>query len=207
MGGCGLTNIPSGIIERLQNDQVVVFPTSTQPGLACMPTSTGLDRMFELKSRTDDKPVSIGVASLQAASSLVHIPEYAEEFLADFPAGSITLLLQAIQVLDLRLGGELVAIRVLSHPLANLLAQKVGAITATSANPAGQKVETDVFNAAASLGLGPDCVLAGHCPGGLPSTLVRFIEADDNSAALSAIVMREGIVPPQDVKAWQPKAR
>ena len=202
-----VTEISPHLIEKLHLGEVIVFPTSTQPGLACLPNAESLNTLFSTKSRDADKPVSIGVSSLEDVVGFVHIPEYAADFIDSFPAGSLTLLLDAVEEVDARIGGNRIAVRVFSHPVAKALAKVVGPITATSANLAGQEVEGDVFSAAKSLGLGPDSVLQGECEGGKPSTLVRFETENIASEVPSVIVMREGVVSIQDVVAWQPKER
>ena len=70
-------------ISYLQNGGVIAYPTSTLPGLGCIPTSEGLDRLFELKSRSSDKPVSIGVASLDQVRDMVEIHPELEIFLSE----------------------------------------------------------------------------------------------------------------------------
>ena len=151
-----MVQLDNSIIAKLRSGQSIVFPTSTQPGLACIPEESALDALFSLKSRDVNKPVSLGVAELNDAAKIAKIPEVAEEFLDTFPKGSITLLLDAVEEVDSRLGGDKVAIRVLSHPVARALAELVGPITATSANLAGEEVAGDMISAAESLGLGID---------------------------------------------------
>jgi len=206
-GWVPVTEIPSILIEKLHLGGVIVFPTSTQPGLACLPDTEPLNALFSMKSRDANKPVSIGVSCLEEATGIVHIPEYVDDFVNSFPDGSVTLLLDALEEVDARIGGDRIAVRVFSHPLAKALAKAVGPVTATSANLAGQDVEADVFSAAQTLGLGSDSILEGECGGGTPSTLVRFEDGEKASEVPLAIVMREGVVSIQDVVAWQPKER
>ncbi|MBT7938904.1 MAG: L-threonylcarbamoyladenylate synthase [Euryarchaeota archaeon] len=198
-----MMEISAHLISRLESGEVVVFPTSTQPGLACLPTKEGLNNLFKTKMRDASKPVSLGVASLDDVRQLVKVPEHAQEFLDSFAPGSITLLMEAINEQDQRLGGNAVAIRILSHPLAKKLTECVGPITATSANLAGQAVSSDVFLAAKSVGLPMNAVLAGECKGGAPSTLVQL----GLSSTSLATVMREGVVPTKDVMAWRSRER
>ena len=86
------------------------------PGLACLPTEASLDALFELKQRSADKPVSLGVLSLDQATSLVTVPEKVRALEAAFPTGVFTFILDAVEPLDPRLGGERVAVRCLAHP-------------------------------------------------------------------------------------------
>jgi L-threonylcarbamoyladenylate synthase len=199
----GVMEIATHLISRLESNEVIVFPTSTQPGLACLPTKEGLDNLFKIKLRDASKPVSLGVTSLDDVRQLVRVPEHAQEFLDSFTPGSITLLMEAINEQDQRLGGKVMAIRILAHPLAKKLAECVGPITATSANLAGTTVSSDLFSAAESLGLPMNAVLVGECEGGSPSTLVQL----GLSSTSLATVMREGVVPTKDVMAWRSRER
>ena len=87
----------------------MVYPTSTLPGLGCLPNKQALDNLYALKKRPAHQPVSLGVASLEQAKPLVEIPRIAEDVLQAFPTGSLTLILDAVGTLDARLGGDRVA--------------------------------------------------------------------------------------------------
>ena len=51
----------------------IVYPTSTLPALGCIPDSKSLDELYEIKQRSNDAPVSLGVASLDQARELVAV--------------------------------------------------------------------------------------------------------------------------------------
>ena len=53
------------LLHHVRNGGIVAYPTSTLPGLACLPEARSLDALFELKQRPSDKPVSLGVLSLE----------------------------------------------------------------------------------------------------------------------------------------------
>ena len=89
-----MTIITDGILENLQSNGVVVYPTSTLPGLGCLPNKQALDNLYALKKRPAHQPVSLGVASLEQAKPLVEIPKMAEDILQAFPTGSLTLILR-----------------------------------------------------------------------------------------------------------------
>ena len=158
----GASVIPDSIVAVLREGGAVVYPTSTLPGLGCLPHAAALDRLFALKKRKEKMVVSLGVASLQQASELVHVPRGAAEMLGAFPAGSLTLILRARAPLDPRLGGEAVAVRVFGpdSALARCLVEKMGPITATSANISGVDSATDCASAGESLGLPPSAIVS-----------------------------------------------
>ena len=197
--------IPQSIIETLNAGGVVAYPTSTQPGLASLPTQQGLDALFALKQRPDAMPVSLGVASVEQAKVFVEFPELAEKLLAAFEKGTITVILPALQKLDQRLGGENIAIRILAHPVARKLVEKVGPITATSANKSGETPQNNSQSAGLRLGLASEAVLEGECGGNTPSTIIRFVQDATQSSGFSVTVMREGVIPREDVMLWLTK--
>lgn len=178
----------------------MVYPTSTLPGLGCLPTKSGLDNLFEAKSRPDTMPVSLGVASMDQVENLVEIPKILNEFLSNFTKGGITTILPAKEELDKRLGGANVAIRVFAHPAAIALAQECGPITATSANESGVEPECDTEIAANLLGI--EEFVPGICPNGLGSTYVKLEKDASEIRGWRLTVMREGVVPRTDVIEW-----
>ena len=130
----GPVDLPKGLVERALQGLPIVYPTSTLPALGCIPRSDALDQIFELKKRDGTKVVSLGVCNIEQAEDLVEIPKQAREILDHFPPGSLTLILPAIRTLDVRLGGDSVAVRVLADARARELVSKTGPLTATSAN-------------------------------------------------------------------------
>ena len=187
-------------LHHLRNNGVVAYPTSTLPGLACLPTAKGLDALFTLKNRSPDKPVSLGVLSLQQANTLVIVETKVIEMEAFFPKGGLTFILPARTPLDERLGGSFVAVRCLAHPIARELVSAVGPITATSANESGEQPQLTSEDAGVELGLKPHAILEGDCPGGLGSTIIKVTDGGDAGPVVT--VMREGIVPTHEVVEW-----
>ena len=191
--------LSADLIAHVKDNGVVAYPTSTLPGLACLPTEASLDALFELKQRSADKPVSLGVLSLDQATSLVTVPEKVRALEAAFPTGVFTFILDAVEPLDPRLGGERVAVRCLAHPSARALVETFGPITATSANESGETPANTAEAAGASLGLPDHAVLLGDCPGGVGSTILNVTEGSDG---VEVTVIREGIVPAHSVIQW-----
>ena len=197
-----LTKIPKEVIENLRSNGVVVYPTSTLPGLGCLPNSDALDNLYRIKNRPRSQPVSLGVASLKQAEQLVYVPPIAREILDAFPKGSITLILDAIETLDDRLGGNRVAVRVLSDERGLALVKEIGPITATSANHSGVEPMYSTTLAAKALELDEQSTIAGKCPGGVPSTILSIEKSKVNYTDYTVTIMREGVVPRNDVETW-----
>jgi len=194
-----ITTITDEQITYIKSGGVIVYPTSTLPGLGCLPTKEGLDRLFKLKSRSSEKPVSIGVASLDQVANLVRIDPRMVEFVEAFPRGGLSVIYPAQQPLDARLGGQFVAVRVFEHPAARALAEAVGPVTATSANEAGEEPANTVAEAASELGLPDVAIVAGNRATGPGST---FVKVDFDGDEPLVTIIREGVVPARDVVTW-----
>ena len=182
----------------------IVYPTSTQPALGCLPISTALDSLYAIKNRPSHMPVSIGVADLEQASNLVELTDDIPDLLASFPEGSLTLVLPAKEALDSRVGGEKIAIRVVANPVAKALLRATGPLTATSANISGTEPESNCPDAVDILQKAGHKVglVEGDTPGGLPSTLIAWYSVCNVSDCASIEVLREGIVPADEVLLW-----
>ena len=191
-------------IKNARAGDCIVYPTTTQPALGCVPTTESLDKLYALKERGHGIPVSIGAANLEQAEALVEIPDMLRNLLDDFPRGSLTVVLKAHETLDTRLGGDGVAIRVVSHPEAISLLNTVGPLTATSANRSGVAPVDDCEEAARSLLSSSEEVsfVQGICPGGSPSTLIAWYSVCGSTQLRDTEVLREGIVPSEEVRSW-----
>ena len=60
-------------VSSLKEGMCVVYPTSTQPALGCLPNSGSLDLLYSLKRRERSQPVSLGVANLEQAATIAHL--------------------------------------------------------------------------------------------------------------------------------------
>ena len=191
-------------LSIVSSEGCIVYPTSTQPALGCLPTRSALDGLYTIKNRPSHMPVSIGVADLEQASDLVELTDDIPDLLASFPEGSLTLVLPAKKTLDNRLGADKVAIRVVSHPVAKALLRAVGPLTATSANISGTPPKSNCLDAVDALQKAGHKVglVEGNTPGGSPSTLIAWYSVCDASDNTSIEVLREGIVPTEEVLQW-----
>ena len=191
-------------VECALSGGCVVYPTTTQPALGCLPEPAALDGLYELKQRPADMPVSIGVASLEQAAALVEVPDDVRDLLAAFPEGSLTVVLRAHETLDARLGGDNVAIRVVAHPVAKELLAITGPLTASSANRSGEEPVSDCDEATRLLSATGEGVssVSGVCPGGAPSTLIAWYSVCGSTQLSDTEVLREGVVSTEEILTW-----
>ena len=191
-------------IEWVLSGGCIVYPTSTLPALGCIPDSDALDRLYRIKGRYSGAPVSLGVVSLSQASEIVHVPDDVNEILDEFPEGSLTIILRARNEMDARLGGDKVAVRVVSNRTAKELLSKTGPLTATSANISGQEPYLDCAKAAESLRRAGEKIfeIDGFCEGGQPSTLIAWHTVCNPPKSSSIEVIREGKIGSKEVLSW-----
>ncbi|QZY00652.1 L-threonylcarbamoyladenylate synthase [Halobaculum rubrum] len=126
--------------EALRGGGAVVYPTETVYGLGADATDpAAVERVFALKDRPRDKPLSVAFGSVEAALSLAPASDRAARFARAFLPGPVTVVVDRGDVLAAELtdGGPRVGIRVPDHEVARALADAAGPITATSANRSG----------------------------------------------------------------------
>ena len=182
----------------------IVYPTTTQPALGCLPEPACLDRLYRLKGRSSGMPVSIGVANLTQAEELVEVPNDVRSLLADFPEGSLTVVLRARATLDSRLGSDKVAVRIVAHPSAKRRLEATGPLTATSANRSGEVPVPDCEEAARLLSGDGEAIeyVSGICPGGSPSTLIAWYSVCGSTESSDIEVLREGVISEREGRSW-----
>ena len=194
-------------VEGVLKGNCIVYPTSTLPALGCILTSESLDELYKIKKRPAEMIVSIGVSNLKQASELVHLTHDLETFMSAFPEGSLTIILPAKKILDSRLGGEKIAIRVLADPVAKEFIEKTGPLTATSANISGSDPLKDCEMAAKTLSSSENIVsyISGTCSGGEPSTLIAWYTVCKSPNGNEIEVLREGLVGEKEIQEWWKK--
>ncbi|MBX0286679.1 threonylcarbamoyl-AMP synthase [Halomicroarcula sp. F28] len=158
----------------IREGALVVYPTETVYGLAADATDPdAVERLFEAKGRSRDKPVSIAVPDVDSALDYVDPTDREESFMREFLPGPVTVVTERrASVPDvLTDGAPKVGVRVPDHLVALALLEAVAPLTATSANISGNPSATtldeldDITEMAA-------VVLDGGETGGTGSTVV-----------------------------------
>jgi L-threonylcarbamoyladenylate synthase len=127
-------------VAAIRRGDLVVYPTETVYGLAADALDTeAIERVFEAKGRSRDKPLSMALPDVAVASDYTDPTDHEMAFCERFLPGPITVLLERNdRVPDALVAGkDRVGIRVPDHDIARDLARRTGPITATSANRSG----------------------------------------------------------------------
>ena len=185
--------------EKIRAGEVLGMPTDTFYGLAADPFNLhAVDRVYEIKSRSRHKPLSLLIESVDQAADLAWpVPEIFYLLARRFWPGPLTVIVKADPRLPLKVTANTgnVALRVPAAevPLAIIRAAGVP-ITATSANLHGEAECTSAMEVRDQLG---DClsliVDGGQVPGVMPTTIVDL--TSDGSWRL----LRHGAVPEEQI--------
>jgi tRNA threonylcarbamoyl adenosine modification protein (Sua5/YciO/YrdC/YwlC family) len=185
--------------DQIRSGQVLGMPTDTFYGLAADPFNLrAVDNVYEIKTRSRHKPLSLLIASVEQAEELARpLPDEFYELARKFWPGPLTIIVQAASRLPLKVTANTgnVALRVPAAkiPLAVIQAAAIP-ITATSANLSGASECTSAEQVVSQLQNRISIIVdGGPSPRDIPSTIVDLSD-------FSGRVMREGAIPAAEIK-------
>ncbi len=189
--------------DQIRAGEVLGMPTDTFYGLAADPYNLrAVDRVYEIKSRSRHKPLSLLVESIDQAEELAQ--PLSDEFYAlarRFWPGPLTLIVKASSSLPLKVTANTghVALRVPNSqiPLAVVQAAKIP-ITATSANLSGESECTTALAVRDQLqGRISIIVDGGTSPRDVASTIIDLTDEE-----VRWRVLREGAIPSGEISKF-----
>jgi L-threonylcarbamoyladenylate synthase len=129
--------------DQIRAGEVLGMPTDTFYGLASDPFNLrAVDRVYEIKSRSRHKPLSLLIESVDQAEELAQpLPEEFYALARKFWPGPLTMIIRASSRLPLKVTANTgnVALRVPNSAIPLAVVQAAGIpITATSANLSGE---------------------------------------------------------------------
>lgn len=161
--------------DIIKKGGIVIYPTETVYGIAAnIFSEEALRRVFEVKKRIPDKPVSVAVSSFKMMDELVYIGERERSFIEKFLPGPVTVILRKKRAVPdiLTPGTELVGIRYPAHELATGFIELAGVpVTSTSANISGEAPPSRVED----ITISADYIIDGGECRGEPSTVVDLV--------------------------------
>ena len=188
------------VVRALQAGHVVAIPTDTFYGLAVDPVNLrAVDRIYELKSRSRHKPLSLLISDVSQAIELARGIDGAFDRLTErFWPGPLTIIVKAGSRLPLRVTANTgnVALRVPEAAIPRAIVTELGLpITATSANLQGMPECTYANCVRDQLGGDlPMIVDGGPTARSTPTTIV-----DLSGGGNSWMILREGAIPTHEI--------
>ncbi len=130
-------------VHCVKKGGIISFPTETYYGLGVDPfNEEAIEKLFTIKGRKHDKPISLIVSSVEMLSQLTEtIPHQYTSLMSAYWPGPLTLIFQAKRNLSPLLTGGTgtVGVRISSHSTPTLLCKSLRhPLTATSANLSGK---------------------------------------------------------------------
>lgn len=203
------TRIGNSILEAkrlLINGELVAIPTETVYGLAANGlNSKACTAIFEVKNRPFFDPLILHIGNLNQLNNLVEdIPIEYELLMNKFWPGPLTLVFNKSDIVPdiVCSGGNTVAIRMPSHPLALELLRNIDfPLAAPSANPFKYVSPTEPMHVMDQLnGKIPYILDGGNCEVGLESTIVK----SENG---KLTVLRVGGISVESLKEFNPNIK
>jgi len=158
--------------DIIKKNGIVIYPTETVYGIgANIFSNIALEKVFRIKKRDKDKPVSIAVSGFGMMDDLVYIGEKQRRFIDLFLPGPVTVVLKKREKVPdiITAGSEYVGIRFPAHETTIKLIRLAGVpITSTSANISGEAPPKRV----AQIKIAADYILDG---GIVPVSLRRLL--------------------------------
>ncbi len=193
------TPLVAYVAEQLRAGFVLGMPTDTFYGLAADPFNLrAVEKIYEVKSRSKHKPLSLLIESVDQAEELTRpLPEEFYKLARKYWPGPLTLIVRAASRLPLKVTANTgnVALRVPSAKIPVAVIRAAGVpVTATSANVSGAAECTTAIGVRQQLGdVIPLIVDGGPSPRSVASTIVDLTEPGGWR------VLREGAIPTQEI--------
>lgn len=128
------------IVEILNNDGVIIYPTDTIWGIGCKATSVqAIEKIFEIKKREKNKSLIILVESEKRLQSIVEVPQAAWDIM-DLSEKPVTIIYDNPKGLprELLASDGSIGIRLTKDPYLKKLIGKIDCpLVSTSANLSG----------------------------------------------------------------------
>src|SRR5512135_54674 len=192
----------SYVASQIRAGQVLGMPTDTFYGLAADPFNLrALLRIYEIKSRSRHKPLSLLIENVDQAEELaLSLPETFHLLARKYWPGPLTIIVKAAKHLPLKVTANTgnVALRVpaAAIPMAVIRAARVP-LTATSANVSGASECTTADGVREQLGdTLPAIVDGGASPRNVASTIVHLTDEAKWK------VLREGAISTQEISDY-----
>ena len=189
--------------DQIRAGQVLGMPTDTFYGLAADPLNLrAVERVYEIKSRSRHKPLSLLIESMDQAEDLCKpLPEEFYALARKFWPGPLTLIVQAASRLPLKVTANTgnVALRVPAAKIPLAVVRTAGIpITATSANLSGASECTTAIEVRDQLQDRISIIVdGGTSPREIASTIVDLTDGEARWR-----VIREGAIPTQEISEF-----
>jgi tRNA threonylcarbamoyl adenosine modification protein (Sua5/YciO/YrdC/YwlC family) len=189
--------------QQIRNGEVLGMPTDTFYGLAADPFNLrAVDLVYDIKSRSRHKPLSLLIESVEQAEILARpLPDEFYALARKYWPGPLTIIVRAASRLPLKVTANTgnVALRVPAAAIPLAVIRSAGIpLTATSANLSGATECTTAVAVRDQLQNRISIIIdGGTSPREVPSTIVDLTDSEARWK-----VIREGAIPSQEISKF-----
>ena len=183
------------VIDLLNHDEVVAFPTETVFGLGVKFSHLeALEKIYEIKHRSHSKAISLMIYDPKDIEKYAYVNENAQKLIDHFMPGMITLVLKKKSILsdDFTAGYDTIGIRIPDDPFVLKLLKEVGPMLVTSANISGQETLLNDQEVYKQFKGKIKMIVKGKCKNTLASTVIRVDE--------DVTILRQGCIQEEEIR-------
>ena len=171
-------NVLNELVDILNNDGLIIFPTDTVYGIACNSFSDkAIKKLYLAKNRSFDKPIGVLTDSMSKINLVVeNISSVEKELIDKFFPGNLTIIFNKKKSVSdlLTSGNSTIGVRIPNNEIAlSILKSYPYPLATTSVNLAGKKDGTRVSDFISDFKDKVDIIIDGGITKEVPSTIVR----------------------------------
>ena len=183
------------VIDLLNHDEVVAFPTETVFGLGVKFSHLeALEKIYEIKHRSHSKAISLMIYDPKDIEKYAYVNKNAQKLIDHFMPGMITLVLKKKSILsdDFTAGYDTIGIRIPDDPFVLKLLKEVGPMLVTSANISGQETLLNDQEVYKQFKGKIKMIVKGKCKNTLASTVIKVDE--------DVTILRQGCIQEEEIR-------
>ena len=172
------SSIIKEIVDVLDSDGLVIFPTDTVYGIACNSCSdTAIKKLFAAKKRDFNKPIGVLTDSISKINMMVdRINDKERELMNKYVPGNLTMIFNKKETVSnlLTSNTSTIGIRIPDNKIAlKILSSYPYPLATTSANISGEDNGIELANFLEKFKNSVDIVIDGGKTNNVPSTVIR----------------------------------
>ena len=166
------------IVNVLDDDGLIIFPTDTVYGIACKSFSDkAIQKLFRVKSRGFDNPINVLTDSISKINLVVNgINDIERELIQRYFPGQLTIIFDKKPGISnlLTANKPTIGVRIPNYKMAlQILAACPYPLATTSANISGEETYTEIDDIVDAFQDKVDIIIDGGKAKSIPSTIVR----------------------------------
>ena len=171
-------NVLNELVDILNNDGLIIFPTDTVYGIACNSFSDkAIKKLYLAKNRSFDKPIGVLTDSMSKINLVVeNISSVEKELIDKYFPGNLTIIFNKKKSVSdlLTSGNSTIGVRIPNNEIAlSILKSYPYPLATTSVNLAGKKDGTRVSDFIFDFKDKVDIIIDGGITKEVPSTIVK----------------------------------